>query len=373
MISSTIRILSEGLRNSYHSYFFRPSDIVLFLTYRCTSRCKTCNIWKRPSSAANELEWNDWESIFENLAQNGIKSIEMFGGDALLRKNLLLEMIEFCKEHDIDTYFPTNSNLLDEKMIINLLMAGIGTIYFSLDEIPSMESSVRGVKDHFLKVKEAITLTLKHRGMKQTPRIVCITTISKYNHNYLADFVDFAADIGVDELTLRGMSDFPMASVNASKVRGISPEPCFMSTDDGSNYLTHMEAKALLSKLRELKRPRKRKGILHIDTKNMDQLSAELLMTWRYPKIKCVFSTTKAILTPGGDVLPCPYYNNYILGNLKNSDISTIWGNEKHRYFCTMQKMGQLDLCNYCSNKFYNKAFWASVQEVAKKAKEKVS
>jgi MoaA/NifB/PqqE/SkfB family radical SAM enzyme len=296
----------------------------------------------------------------------------MFGGDALLRKNLLLEMISFCKEHDIDTYFPTNSNLLDEKMIINLLAAGIGTIYFSLDEIPSMDFSVRGVKNHFLKVKEAITLTLKHRGMKQRPRVVCITTVSKYNHTYLADFVDFAANIGIDELILRGLSNFPMASVNASKVHGISPEPYFMSTDDGSVYLTHGEAKALLSTLRELKRQRKRKRILHVDTKNMDQLSAELLMAWRYAKIKCVRNSINAILTPGGDVIPCPYYNNYILGNLKNSDLSTIWGNEKHRYFCNMQKKGRLDLCNYCSVKFYHKAFWASVQEVVQKARDKV-
>ena len=163
-----------------------------------------------------------------------------------------------------------------------------------------------------------------------------------------------------------------MPAVDASKVRGISPEPYFMSTDDGSTYLTPMEAKALLSTLRELERSRKKKGGLHIDTKNMDQLSAELLVTWRYPKSKCVFSTTNPILTPGGDVLPCPYYNNYILGNLKNSDIATIWGNEMHRYFCNMQNRGQLDLCNYCSVKFYHKAFWASVREVAKKANDKV-
>lgn len=372
MVSSTLRILSEGIRNSYHSYFFRPSDIVLFLTYRCTSRCKTCNIWKRPSSAENELEWDDWEPILKKLSQNGIKSIEMFGGDALLRKNLLLKMARFCKEHAIDSYFPTNSNLLDEKMIVDLLAAGLGTIYFSLDEIPSMESSVRGIKNHFPKVKEAITLTLKHRGMKQKPRIVCITTVSIFNHNHLADFVDFAANIGVDELMFRGLSNFPTTAVNASKVQGIKPEPYFMATDDGSKHLTLLEAQTLLSTLGELKRLRKRKGKLHIDTKNMDPLSAELLAAWRYPKTKCVFSTTNPILTPGGDVLPCPYYNNYSLGNLKTSDISTLWGNEKHRHFCKMQKKGQLDLCNYCSVKFYHKTFWASVQEVVKNARDKV-
>lgn len=372
MINSTINLLSTGLRNSYNSFYLIPSDIILFLTYRCTSRCKTCNIWKRPSAGMNELDWDGWQPILEKIAANGIKSIELFGGDALLRKNLFLNMLRFCEANKIDTYFPTNSNLLDETTIVDMLEAGLGTIYFSLDEIPSMDSTVRGVKDHFRKVKDAITLTIKHRAAANKPTIVCITTVSKHNYKYLKGFVEFAENIGVDELMLRGLSDFPMSAINKSKIQGIYPEPYFMSTEDGSSYLTPAEAKDLLSLLTEIKKRPRKQGSVYVDMKNMEILSADYIVTWRYPKIKCVFCTTKAILTPAADVLPCPYYNNYVLGNLQQQDITEIWGNARHRYFCAKQKNDRLELCNFCSNKFYNKAFWASLQEVAGKAKEKI-
>lgn len=124
MFEYSIATLKRGASKSYHSYTYTPTDAIIFLTYRCTSQCKACNIWQRPVNIDEELTWEQWLPILENLAKNNIKSIEMFGGDALLRKDLLLKMIKFCTDNGIGTYFPTNSSSLTEKTVQGLVEIG---------------------------------------------------------------------------------------------------------------------------------------------------------------------------------------------------------------------------------------------------------
>ncbi|MCK4818166.1 radical SAM protein, partial [bacterium] len=125
-------------------------DALIFLTYRCTSRCKTCNMWKRKTANIKaELGWKQWKNILVDMKNYGVKSIEIFGGDALLRKDIIFEIIKFCTAHGIDTYFPTNSILMDEETAKKLVDAGLGTIYFSLDDIYKESDRIRGVNDSF--------------------------------------------------------------------------------------------------------------------------------------------------------------------------------------------------------------------------------
>ena len=40
-----------------------PFNLVVSVTYRCNSRCKTCNVWRR---SAEELTTDEWERVFAN-------------------------------------------------------------------------------------------------------------------------------------------------------------------------------------------------------------------------------------------------------------------------------------------------------------------
>lgn len=372
MISDSLNILKSGFKRSLYSYKLRPVDVILFLTYRCTSRCKTCNIWKWPKDGGKELSWDDWLPIFQNLKKDGVKTIELFGGDALLRKDLLINMIKFCNENDIETFFPTNANLLNEKIISELIESGLNTIYFSLDEIPSMKGSIRGVKDHFNKVTESISHAVKHRKNSNQLEIVSITTISKFNHHYIKELVAISNELGVDRHLLRGMSNFGNDVISNSKIDGILPKPYFMQTDDEDAFLNIDEAKKLLQSISDIKMMKKDHNATYVDITNLYGLKAESLLKWRYPKQKCTLCTTQLVITPSGDVLPCPFYNQYILGNLTDQGASKIWGNTKHRRFIDYQKNGIIDLCNFCSVKFYQKAFWASANDIVYKATGKI-
>jgi len=81
---------STSLGREISASRFRAIDSMIYLAYRCTSRCKTCNIWKRNAegSADTELGRDKWKIILGRLKDYGIKSLEIFGGDALLRKDI---------------------------------------------------------------------------------------------------------------------------------------------------------------------------------------------------------------------------------------------------------------------------------------------
>jgi radical SAM protein with 4Fe4S-binding SPASM domain len=352
-----------GTRNSIWSATYRPADAIIFLTYRCTSRCSACNIWRRPVDKSEELTWEQWEPIFEDLAATGIRSVELFGGDALLRKPLLLKMIRFCTENDIATFFPTNSSSLTKNIVGDLVEAGLGTVYLSLDEIPEMGTSVRGVKRHFERATEGIAKFVDARGEQRKPRISCITTVSSLNYQYVPDLLQVAYEAGADEYMVRGISEFTDLAVAKSAVEGVCPSPFYMSTNEHTHAFSYEQAVEFLAMLGELKSRRSEYAPMSIDTTNIDGLTEANLENLEYPRQTCAFATTKVVISPYGNVLPCLHYKNYHLGNLGRESAKNIWGNSKHRKFCGAQRKGEIPLCDQCSIKAYHKTLGTLVKD----------
>ena len=365
-MSYTVNRIKEAVRNSYWSYTYTPTDAIIFLTYRCTSQCKACNIWKREVKIEDELTWEQWEPILENLAENNIRSIELFGGDALLRKDVLVNMIRFCTEHNIYTFFPTNSSSLTEKTIEDIVDAGLGTIYFSLDEVPDMGESIRGVKRHYERVEKSVKLLKKVRAGSEKPRIVCITTVSSMNYRHLEILTEIAFELGADEHEIHGITEFTTQAVEISAVDGILPDPYFMPTDGKSHSFTEEEARELMAILERTRKQKDKYQPMSIYMANMEGRKIEDFTELTYPHQTCLFATTQVVISPYGDVQPCLYYKDYQLGNLMNYELSAIWGNDKHKLFCEQQRKHQIPLCDHCGNKLYHKSFMPAIKDITR-------
>ncbi len=372
MFEYTISNLKRGIKKSYCSYTYTPTDAIIFLTYRCTSRCKACNIWQRPVKIEDELTWEDWQPILENLAENKVESVEMFGGDALLRKDLLIKMIQFCHSHGMQTYFPTNSSSLKKSTVKELVDAGLSTIYFSLDEVPEIGESVRGIKRHFDRTTKSIQLFKEARGATGKLNISCITTVSSLNYKHLEALADYAYEAGADEYLIRGISEFTTDAVANSAVNKIKPEPYFMPTDNKSHGYSREQAIELLAILKKIKANKKRYNEMAVSMENMENLTIQNLTSLTYPKQTCLFATTQVVISPYGNVLPCLYYKDYHLGNIKEKNLADIWGNIKHRQFGKAQQNNQIPLCDHCSIKFYHKPLIPTLKDLTQNAFSKI-
>jgi len=348
-------------------------DALLFLTYRCTSRCKTCNMWKRQSACREqELGWPQWRSILNDLHASGVKTVEIFGGDALLRKSVIFDMIRFCADHGMKTFFPTNSILLDGETAKQLVDSGLGTIYFSLDDVAAESDMIRGVTDSFAKVKEALDNIVSARGQRQTPRIIICTTISKLNYDHFERVVEFLSAYPVAAIYPRPLGEFHQKNIAASRVNGIPPEPYFVSTEE-----SHLLSDEQIALFRATVRRLQANGQAHrpyINFRAVDMAPDTAFTAGYFGITRCHCCTTFIAVAPNGDVLTCPFFPHYALGNLTQEGITKIWGkvNPSHLEFINAQRRGEITICGNCNMRPYYPTLAETAEYYVKRCERKL-
>ena len=348
----TFTFLKNLIKREIEYAFVTPTHALLFMTYRCTDRCKMCTIWKkgREVDAQEELTLDDWKKCVDMIGLENLEVIELFGGDSLLRKDVTIPLIEYIMKNNenIIVDFPTNCNLLDKKTAIALVKAGVGRLYVSLDGPAEIHDKIRGNRGTFNHVHKALKYLIEAKkclGMK-TPEIIINCTISSSNVDNFEQIIPIVEKLGVDTLEFEYVGEFKEENIQNTNVEGIKPTP-FYITSGSSNLLNRAQAHLLKKKMkniRELAKSLKMK----ITTQHIDALTIDNLTQGTVPNNKCYFCRYTVTIDPFGNVMGCFHFNNYALGNIKNVPFSSIWNNKKHYSFLKFQKKGEIKICKNC-------------------------
>jgi MoaA/NifB/PqqE/SkfB family radical SAM enzyme len=172
-----------ALKNNF-TELDHPYKLNFCITYRCQSRCKTCNIWQlRPK---NEL----WLGEIQEFAQKNpyFRWLQLTGGEPFLRKEIA-EIAKTFLQSSKGLYvisIPTNS-LCDRELVIDrvrqILELGVPklSITVSLDGYRELHDEIRGVPGNYDKAialfKDLRELSKKYRNL----HVVFGYTICKYN------------------------------------------------------------------------------------------------------------------------------------------------------------------------------------------------
>jgi len=334
------------LKRELQYHRVRPRVSTMYLTYRCTSKCKTCTVWKRGASAEGEMGLKEWCRVSDILHGYGVRITELFGGDVFLRKDILFPLIRHLKNRSFTIHMPTNSNLIDNDVARDLVKGPIDYIYFSVDGVASVQDTIRGIQGSFSNVSRAVELVKGHRKEGRIPRLVCNTTVSNLNIGKLREIAEFALDAGFDEIHYEYVGEMAEDQIAKSEIDGLIPTPFYVRQGE-SVLLTKDEAIELKSELRRIKQCFSR-GKLFINTVNIDTLSVENLYKGTIPNKRCYVERTEVTIDPYGNIIACPVINNYIFGNLLDETFNNIWNNNKHRNFRKHQNSGQIYLCRHC-------------------------
>ncbi len=73
--------------------------------------------------------------ILDQCARAGVRSIEMYRGDAMLRPENFFPLIAYATSNNIKCSLPVNSLLLDEETARELVRAGTKVTSLSLDDL----------------------------------------------------------------------------------------------------------------------------------------------------------------------------------------------------------------------------------------------
>ncbi len=157
-------------------------NYTLSLTYRCNSRCATCNIWRH--KPVDELTIDQWERIFVSLEESPYW-ITLSGGEPLLRPDAVAIARRACDlTRPAILNIPTNS-LLPERIAASVqeIAAAAPTVdvvvNLSLDGWGANHDRIRGVPGNFERVLE----TYRRLRALNAPNLTLgvHTVISRFN------------------------------------------------------------------------------------------------------------------------------------------------------------------------------------------------
>jgi MoaA/NifB/PqqE/SkfB family radical SAM enzyme len=323
-----------------------PKLAVLFMTYRCTSRCRTCKMWLLQWDLKRELTPNEWLRVADVLTDEGVEVFELFGGDVFLRRDALFPLIMRLKEKKAAVHIPTNSRLLDDETAQMLVDSGVDYLYLSTDGVEATHDKVRGIKDSFALVQRAINALVKCRGEQKLPRLICNTTVSKFNVDSLEKIAQYAYDAGFDEIDFEYVGEMTKEDVAESAINGFRPTPYFFR--DGESVLVSPAQAVLLKKKLKTITSKYSSPSFRVGVSNIECLTEDQLIDGGVPKHKCYTERCEVSVDPGGSVVACPFFHSYKYGNLLETDFNEIWWSQKHKNFHRHLSEKGLSMCRHC-------------------------
>ncbi|NJN83845.1 MAG: radical SAM protein, partial [Caldilineaceae bacterium] len=129
----------------------KPFSVVVSVSFRCNSKCRTCDVWRKPN---DDLTLDEWNQVFAKLGTAPFY-MTFTGGEPFLRKDLddlVISAYRHCKPEVIT--IPTNGMLTErvvtmvERMCRECPTSSIG-INLSLDGIGDEHDDIRGVEGNW--------------------------------------------------------------------------------------------------------------------------------------------------------------------------------------------------------------------------------
>lgn len=160
-----------------------PFSVVISVSFRCNSKCKTCDVWRRPN---DDLDLDEWRKVFRNLGRTPFY-MTFTGGEPFLRGDLdelVIAAYEECHPEVIT--IPTNGILTQRTLekVDRMCAAAKGTnigINLSLDELGDRHDEIRVVPGNWKKAM-ATWQGLKELQQKHKNLVLTVhTVISQFN------------------------------------------------------------------------------------------------------------------------------------------------------------------------------------------------
>ena len=196
-----VRILRwfEGERSGPFEMELNPTD-------RCNQKCITCYCrGKSHYEADRELPDEVYRTLATELPRLGVRQVQIVGGgEALIRGELVVEMMVAIKEAGGGGFLNTNGTLFREEWIRKLVEIEWDEITMSLDgPNPEINDTLRGLKGSFEKTVRAIReFTRLKKAMNRTRPVINVSPVlSNRNCSRIEEMARLVVDIGADTLT----------------------------------------------------------------------------------------------------------------------------------------------------------------------------
>lgn len=300
-----------------------PMNYTISVSYKCPSKCKTCNVWKKK---ADDLTLEEWTKVAKSIGKSPYW-MTFSGGEPFMRPDIVELVTMFyknCSPKIIN--IPTNGILWQNvtqkapQIAKNCPNADV-VINLSLDQCGIKHEQIRGVPKNWelsMKTWEGLKKAKKEMKLKNLT-LGIHTVISNFN---VKDFPVFHKDL------LKYEPDSYITEIAEERVEldtkgtGITP--------DLEHYSKAIDS--LLEDMQRMFKEKKYKGVAKVAAAFRMQYYQNV-KKWLHEKrqvIPCFAGWASAQISPDGKIWEC-CIEATVLGDLRkeNYDFSKIWFGKK--------------------------------------------
>jgi radical SAM protein with 4Fe4S-binding SPASM domain len=300
-----------------------PFNVTLQITDKCNLRCGHCH---RNKNGSRIMSFDEFKKIIKDLRKNNVFNINISGGEPTTVKGLK-RMIKFANKIGLKTTMSTNNVLMTPKLASELKKSGLNEVHISLDSYCSdKHDSIRGVKGAFETMKNNL-INLKLEGIK----FIFVTTLSSQSPIEYFKTIDLAYKLG-------GHGH----KTNTLIPQGLGKKMAKSAKINNININEYIEI------WKNKKNKYKDNMLLVAETMFQLQIGLNFDKNEDIPqqlKIGCPAGKLTMAINEKGDVLPCPFFSDYILGNIFKTEFKNILENEKLKALINRDK---IDNCHKC-------------------------
>lgn len=258
-----------------------PCGATIEVTWNCNLKCSFC-VASAGDPVADEMSSHEYESLLAQLGQWGPAPVNITGGEALLRPQVVLDIGRMARQNGLEPLLITNATLVDDAMALALQKAGFRDVQVSIDSPrEEVHDAGRGVPGSLQKTRQGIE-ALRAAGFN----VSIAAVISRGNIDHEEEILQMAGEFG-----------------NHTKVSEILP------LGRGHHHPDLLTPEQLLEHLTRVHRL-------------PDGSLGKRLM----PLERCSAGTVP-VITPSGDVFPCfsLRFPAFRVGNVRSQSLREMW------------------------------------------------
>ena len=328
-----------------------PFNYTFSITYRCNSRCKTCNIWRiqHRIKKSEELSLDEWKKIIKSLGDSPFW-ITISGGEPFLREDLV-EIVDYIDKINKPRIIniPTNGTLPETirnrvEEILNTISEKTNLIInFSLDGISKLHDYIRGYPGNYSLLKKSYMEIKQLKKDNPNLTIGIHTVISKWNVDHIKEIYqtvmqEFKPDQYITEIAEKRRE---MENLN----QDITPPP--------EKYIEAINF--LIGEIKHNLKSGKWKGIARITEAFRIQYYelVKKILTENKQVVKSYAGYASAHISPTGEVWECAVYATP-MGNLRryNYDFEKLWRSLRANKI--REKIRKRHICPLASENYTN-------------------
>ncbi len=315
--------------------------VVWNITRRCNLRCEHCYL-DASDTADDEMSLEDFGEVVNDLVKCEVPLIIFSGGEPLVRKDFF-EILKLVKDAGLKSVISTNGTLITPENAERLAELGVRYVGVSLDAAcPEIHDRFRGVKGSWEKAVEGVR-NAKTAGIRTGLRI----TVTKDNYRELPALLDLALREGVERFCVYHLIPTGRgASMIAKDLDKNEREWVLSFLYEKSIELRDKEIEILttdspMDGVYILERLRRENPEAYADARKLLAIGSG-----------CTIGTKIANIDYRGDVMPCHFAPEIVVGNVREKTFAQLWIKEPCNELTELREIssrlkGKCGRCDY--------------------------